>query len=61
LEAEYLTFENKRAEAHDGTEEKRLDVIMAQANLQHQQQSENTRMQLKMLQVMEEMMKKMGS
>jgi hypothetical protein len=56
---ENLNFEKGRAKAHDRNEEKRLDIIAAQADLQRQQQSEKTRMQLKIFQVMEEMMKKM--
>jgi hypothetical protein len=58
LENERLSFEKERAEAHDRHEEKRLDIMAAQADLQRQQQSESTRMQLKMFQVMEEMIKK---
>jgi uncharacterized membrane protein len=48
LENERLSFEKERAEAHDRHEEKRLDIMAAQADLQRQQQSECTRMQLKM-------------
>jgi hypothetical protein len=58
LENERLSFEKERAEAHDMHEEKRLGIMAAQADLQRQQQSESTRMQLKMFQVMEEMIKK---
>jgi hypothetical protein len=58
LKTERLNFEKERAEAHDRNEEKRLDVMAAQADLQRQQKCENTRMQLKMFQVMEEKMKK---
>jgi hypothetical protein len=59
LETERLHLEKERAKAHDRIEEKRLDIMAAQADLQRQQQSEkNTRMQLKIFQVMEEMMKK---
>jgi hypothetical protein len=59
LETERLNFEKERAEAHDRNEEKRLDIMAPQADLQRQQQSDNTRMQLKMFQVMEEMMQNM--
>jgi uncharacterized membrane protein len=58
LEKERLSFEKERAEAHDRHEEKRLDIMVAQADLQRQQQSESTRMQFKTFQVMEEMIKK---
>jgi hypothetical protein len=58
LETERLNFEKERAEAHGRNEEKRLGIMAAKADLQRQQQSENTRMQLKMFQVMEEMMTK---
>jgi hypothetical protein len=58
LENESLSFEKERAEAHDRHEEKRLNIMAAQTDLQRQQQSESTRMQLKMFQVMEEMIKK---
>jgi hypothetical protein len=58
LETERLNFEKEKAEAHDRNEEKSLNIMAVQADLQRQQQSENTRMQLKMFQGMEEMMKK---
>jgi hypothetical protein len=58
LENERLSFEKERAEAHDKHEERRLDIMAAQADLQRQQQSESTRVQLQMFQVMEEMIKK---
>jgi hypothetical protein len=58
-EIERLNFEKERATSHDMNEEKRQDTMAAQAYLQRQQQSENTLMQLKIFQVMEEMMKKM--
>jgi hypothetical protein len=59
LENERLSFEKERAEAHDRHEEKRLDIMAAQADLQRQQHSESTRDHLKMFQVKEEMIKKM--
>jgi hypothetical protein len=59
LETERLDFGKERAQAHDRNEEKRLDIMAAQADLQRQQQSENTRMRLKIFQEMEEIMKKM--
>jgi hypothetical protein len=60
LETDRLDFEKERAAAHERNEEKRLELLSNQADLQRQQQDDNTRMQLKMLQVMEEMMKKLG-
>jgi hypothetical protein len=60
LETERLEFEKERAAAHERNEERRLQILSSQADLQCQQQNGNTRMQLKMLQVMDEMMKKLG-
>jgi hypothetical protein len=59
LEADRLDFEKRRAPTHDRNKEKRLDILSAQADLQRQQQSDSARIQLKMLQVMDEMMKRL--
>jgi hypothetical protein len=59
LETERLEFERERARINDKNEERRLDLLASQAELQRQQQSDNARTQMRMLQVMEEMMKKL--
>jgi hypothetical protein len=53
-----LNSRKRRAATHDRNEEKRFDIISAQADLQRQQQSDSARIQLKMLQEMVEMMKR---
>jgi hypothetical protein len=60
LETDRLEFEKEREAAHERNEERRLQILSSQADLQRQQQNDNSRMQLKMLQVMDEMMKKLG-
>jgi hypothetical protein len=60
LETDRLEFENERAVAHESNEERRLQILSSQADRQRQQQNDNTGMQLKMLQVMDEVMKKLG-
>jgi hypothetical protein len=42
-----------------GTKEKRLVILSTQADLQRHQQSYSAQVQLKMLQVMDEMMKRL--
>jgi hypothetical protein len=59
LETDRLHLEKKRAESRDRNEEKQLDILSAQADLQRQQQSDSALIQLKMLQVMDEMMKRL--
>jgi hypothetical protein len=60
LETDRLEFEIERAAAHERNEERRLELFSNQAGLQRQQQNDSARIQLKMLQVMEEMTKKLG-
>jgi hypothetical protein len=59
LETDPLEFEKERTAAHGRNEEARSKFLSSQAGLQRQQQNNNSRMQLKMLQVMDEMMKKL--
>jgi hypothetical protein len=60
LETDRLQFEKERAAAHEMNEEMRLQILSSQADVHHQQQNDNSRMQFKMLQVMDEMVKKLG-
>jgi hypothetical protein len=60
LETDRLEFEKERAAAHERNEERRLQLLSSQADLQRQQRNDNSRMQLKMLQVMDGMKKKLG-
>jgi hypothetical protein len=54
LETDRLYFEKEIAATHERNVEKRLELLPNQADLQRQQQNDNTRMQLKMLEEMED-------
>jgi hypothetical protein len=60
LDRERLEFEQARAEKLDVREDKRLELISSQNDLQQQQQRDNAMMQMKMMSVMEEVLKKFG-
>jgi hypothetical protein len=53
LKTDRLEFEKERAAAHKRNEERRLQISSSQADLQRQQQNDNSRMQLNMLQVVD--------
>jgi hypothetical protein len=59
LETDRLDFDKRRAERHERNEERRLDILSTKADLQRQQQSDSARIQLKLLQVLDEMMKRL--
>jgi hypothetical protein len=59
LETDRLEFERERAAALDSKEDKRIELLSNQNELQRQQQRDNTMMQMKMMSVMEEMLRKL--
>lgn len=59
LDRDRLEFERERALKQDEMEEKRIDISSSQTELQRQLQRDNTTMQLKMMSVMEEMLRKL--
>jgi hypothetical protein len=60
LDRDRLEFEQSRAEKLDVREDKRLELMSNQNDLQQQQQRDNAMMQMKMMSVMEEVLKKFG-
>jgi hypothetical protein len=60
LDRDRLEFEQARAEKLDVREDKRLELMSSQNDLQQQQQRDNAMMQMKMMSVMEEVLKKFG-
>jgi hypothetical protein len=59
LDRERLEFERARAEKLDSREAQRVELMSSQNELQRQQQRDNTMMQMKMMSVMEEMLRKL--
>jgi hypothetical protein len=59
LETDRLEFDRERAASLDSKEEKRLEILSSQNELQRQQQRDNTMMHMKMMSVMEEMLRKL--
>jgi hypothetical protein len=59
LETDRLDFDRERAAALDAKEDKRIELLSSQNELQRQQQRDNTMMQMKMMSVMEEMLRKL--
>jgi hypothetical protein len=61
LDRDRLEFEQARAEKLDVREDKRLELMSSQNDLeQQQQQRDNAMMQMKMMSVIEEVLKKFG-
>jgi hypothetical protein len=59
LETDRLELDLERAASLDSKEEKRLEILSSQNELQRQQQRDNTMMHMKMMSVMEDMLRKL--
>jgi hypothetical protein len=59
LEKQRLQFERTRAEKIDNMEAQRIELLNSQNEMQRQAQRDNTMMQMKMMSVMEEMLRKL--
>jgi hypothetical protein len=59
LEKQRLQFEKTRAEKIDNLEAQRIELLNSQNEMQRQAQRDNTMMQMKMMSVMEEMLRKL--
>jgi hypothetical protein len=53
LETDHSEFDRERAASLDAKEERRLEILSSQNELQRQQQCDNTMIHLKMMSVME--------
>jgi hypothetical protein len=59
LETDRLDFDCERAAALDAKKDKRIELLSSQNEWHRQQQRDNTMMQIKMMSVMEEMLRKL--
>jgi hypothetical protein len=59
LDRDRLKFEQERAEKLDEREERLIALLSNQTELQRQQQRDNTMMQMKMMSIVEEMLRKL--